>query len=217
VYLGRHGTLSILSLYLSTTHHVYLIDIHTLGTHAFTTRHPTNSLSLKTILESAITPKVFFDLRNDSDALYSLHQTSLAGVHDLQLMELATRPFSKRFLAGLAKCIRNCGTIPAAVRVEWQRSKELGACLFDPGRGGRYEVFNERPLNAEIIRYCARDVALLSELWREYSAKMKPPGLNVGMSNFWTDRVRVETEKRVRLSQSEGYNGHTAEMALGPW
>ena len=210
VHLGRHGTLSILSLYLSTTRHTYLIDIHTLGTPAFTTTNPNHSL--KTLLESPTHPKVLFDLRNDSAALFHHHQISLANPHDLQLMELATRPplHSKRYLAGLTKCIRHCPRISPAVKADWQRSKEVGHRLFDPAQGGRYEVFNDRPLCDEIVQYCARDVTLLPELWREYTGKL-------GRSAVWRGKVREETEARVRASQRGDFVGHSQAMALGPW
>ena len=47
-------------------------------------------MSLKAILESPKTPKVFFDVRMDSDALYALFGVKLAGIIDLQLMEVAS-------------------------------------------------------------------------------------------------------------------------------
>jgi exonuclease 3'-5' domain-containing protein 1 len=61
--------------------------------------------TLKGILESDSIPNVFFDIRNDSDALFSHFGISIAAVHDIQLMELATRNFSKRCISGLSKCI----------------------------------------------------------------------------------------------------------------
>ncbi|KAL8948658.1 MAG: hypothetical protein Q9222_005169 [Ikaeria aurantiellina] len=83
----------------------YLIDIHTLGGRAFTTIDPNTAQTLKAILESDGIPKVFFDVRNDSDALYAHYGIKLAGIKDLQLMELATRAFNKKFVNGLSKCI----------------------------------------------------------------------------------------------------------------
>lgn len=48
-------------------------------------------MSLQSILESPKTPKVFFDVRTDSDALFAQFGIKLAGIIDLQLMELASR------------------------------------------------------------------------------------------------------------------------------
>jgi exonuclease 3'-5' domain-containing protein 1 len=59
-----------------------LVDIYTLGDKAFPTIGA-GGRTLKGILESDSIPKVFFDVRNDSDALFSHFQIRLAGIHDL--------------------------------------------------------------------------------------------------------------------------------------
>ena len=51
---------------------MYLIDITTLGRDAFNDVGSYRR-SLRNILESSEILKVFFDIRNDSDALYSLY------------------------------------------------------------------------------------------------------------------------------------------------
>ena len=71
IALGRHGSISILSLYITPTKKTYLIDIHSLGEAAFSTTANCGTL-LKTVLESSTIPKVVFDIRNNSDALFSL-------------------------------------------------------------------------------------------------------------------------------------------------
>jgi exonuclease 3'-5' domain-containing protein 1 len=90
VNLSRHGTISILQIHISPLHQTYLIDTHTLASTAFTTPSATTNLTLKHILESATTPKVLFDVRHDSVALFALFHIRLAGVTDLQLMELGS-------------------------------------------------------------------------------------------------------------------------------
>ena len=140
VKLGRHGSISIISLYVASTKKIYLIDIHRLGKTAFSTTN-SSATSLKTILESPTIPKVIFDIRNDSDALFSHFEISVNGIQDLQLMELATREGSRDFVAGLAKCIEKESPISAATKAEWQRRKEGAIRLYDPRKGGRYEVF----------------------------------------------------------------------------
>jgi len=104
VALSRHGSVSILQLHVSPKDRTFLIDIHSLGETAFSTTG-TSGQTLKGILESDTIPKVFFDVRNDSDALFSHYGIKLVCVHDLQLMELATRSFSRRCVNGLTKCI----------------------------------------------------------------------------------------------------------------
>lgn len=95
VNLSRHGSISIIELHYQTPSHpenthTYLIDIHLLGFSAFSTPSA-EGVSLKSILESPKIPKVFFDIRTDSDALYAQFGIKLAGIIDLQLMEVASR------------------------------------------------------------------------------------------------------------------------------
>ncbi|KAG5815044.1 hypothetical protein H9Q71_002937 [Fusarium xylarioides] len=88
-YIGHETRISIMQIYNAMSHHVYLIDVYWLSAMTFwrVNRHMT---SLKSILESEDIIKVFFDVKQSSDALYSEFKIKLAGVHDLQLMELAT-------------------------------------------------------------------------------------------------------------------------------
>jgi len=212
VKLGRHGSISIVSLYIAPIKKIYLIDIHRLGKTAFSTTNR-SATSLKTILESPTIPKVIFDIRNDSDALFSHFQISVNGIQDLQLMELATRKGSKDIVAGLAKCIENESPISAAAKEEWRRTKEGASQLFEPKKGGRYEIFNDRPIKPEIIEYCARDVALLPGLYNVYNAKLRLP-----REAIWQTRVRKATKDRIKLSQSPGYDGHsTWKKIRAPW
>ncbi|KAK0612665.1 ribonuclease H-like domain-containing protein [Bombardia bombarda] len=206
INLSRHGSISILQVFVLPSRQTYLVDIHTLGDKAFSTQGA-NGRTLREILESDATPKVFFDIRNDSDALYSHFHIKLAGIQDLQLMELATRTFSRKFVNGLAKCIERDSPLSTDERVAWKAVKEKGAKLFAPERGGTYQVFNERPLSEEIRLYCAQDVQFLPRLWSHYDAKL---------TKTWETRVREVSNDRVTLSQSSDYNGKGQHMALAP-
>ena len=55
-------------------------------------------------------------------------------------MELTSRKGSKDFFAGLAKCIKKDSPVSTEVKVEWQRTKEGASRLYDPVKGGRYEM-----------------------------------------------------------------------------
>jgi exonuclease 3'-5' domain-containing protein 1 len=125
-------------------------------------------------------------------------------------MELASRTGSRKFVSGLAKCIEKESPISAVAKTEWRLTKERGRGLFAPEKGGRYEVFNERPLDPAIIQYCKQDVALLPGLYAVYSAKLQQPG-----RAFWRVHVRETTKNRIKLSQSPGYNGNSTSKALG--
>ncbi|KAH8621997.1 ribonuclease H-like domain-containing protein [Alternaria alternata] len=207
INLSRQGTISVLQLFILPTNRTYIVDIHTLGDAAFLTC-ATNGKTLKSILESDTIPKAFFDVRNDSDALYSHFDIGLAGICDIQLMELATRSFSKRCVNGLARCMERDLSMTTREKQIWMSTKETGIKLFAPERGGSYEVFNIRPMPEAIRQYCMQDVQFLPRLWQHYSSKLTPR---------WARRVEDAAKDRIKLSQSSGFVGQGRHMALGPW
>jgi exonuclease 3'-5' domain-containing protein 1 len=208
VSLGRHGTISILQVLVPPSRTVHLLDVHILGSLVFSTKS-SNGINLKNILESSEYPKVFFDLRNDSHALYAHFGIKLNCVIDVQLLEFGTRPRPGRFLKGLAKSIAEGSGLGYQQIREWQASKELGHDMFDPNKGGSYEVFNHRPLDGAIVEYCARDVLLLPVLLQVYACRLKGRG---GLAQ----NIQLEAEYRVALSQRADFNGRGQHMALGP-
>lgn len=168
VNLGRNGSISILSLYALHKKTIYLVDVYKLGKAAFSNPEPGEHTSLRAILESPSIKKVLFDVRNDSDALFSHYNIRLDGIQDLQLMELATRSGPKKYVAGLAKCIERDSPISDLRKAEWKRRKDEVTKSFDPGKGGSYEVFNKRPMTPDIRDYCAADVSQLLGLYSTY-------------------------------------------------
>ncbi|KAH8749593.1 ribonuclease H-like domain-containing protein, partial [Hyaloscypha finlandica] len=207
VNLSRHGSISILQVHFSPNNRTYLIDIHILGDAAFSTAGASGQ-TLKGILESDSIPKVFFDVRNDSDALFSHFGIKLASVHDIQLVELATRSFSRRCVNGLTKCIERDISLTGSEREAWKETKEKGLNLFAPERGGSYDVFNARPLAKDLLLYCIQDVHFMPRLWQHYNSKM---------SVRWAAKVQQATRERVALSQTATFNGKGQHMALGPF
>ena len=95
-----------------------------------------------------------FDVRNDSDALYTQFGISMAGIHSIQLMELATRTFSKRCVNGLSGCIDRDAAMTSSKEIIWTSVKEKGLKLFAPEHGASYEVSNIRRLAEEVRAYC---------------------------------------------------------------
>lgn len=211
IWLGRHGSISIMSLYLFPKKRVYLIDIHRLGTEAFNIVNGKGK-SLKYILESSVILKVLFDVRHDSDALFSHYNISLDGIRDVQLMEYGTRKGPKDFLAGLGRCVEKDSMLSAAEKRAWMLTKENARRLFDPALGGRYEIFNERPIPPVIAKYCAGDVTLLPDLFNTYNAKLLRPG-----EEYEVVRVLEATKEWIKLSQSPTFDGTSTTNARGPW
>ncbi|KAK4502453.1 hypothetical protein PRZ48_005878 [Zasmidium cellare] len=204
--LGRHGTLSIITILVQPLETTYLIDVTTLGKETFTIKGH-GGLTLKTILESPNIIKVFFDVRNDSDALYSLYGIHLKAVEDIQLFEFASRTYDKRYVNGLAKCIERHLQLPFAEQQQWQRGKDQGRRLFDPKLGGSYAVFDKRPLTKAMMEYCAQDVVHMPRLRELYLNKL---------CDAWYVKIKAETEARIRLSQTKTYDGKGDWKKFGP-
>ncbi|KAF1973091.1 hypothetical protein BU23DRAFT_465984, partial [Bimuria novae-zelandiae CBS 107.79] len=213
--LCREGSISILTLLIDTgtpTRRVCLVDVHALGAQAFNTAGAKKK-TLKDILQDVNIPKVFFfDVRNDSDALFAHFGVALEGVEDIQLMESATRKTtaSRKTLNGLARCIGDSEFLLSSGQglTSWKLVKEKGGRLFKAEHGGSYEVFNKRPIPKDIMDYCVADVQYLPEL-RE---KFWP-----GQASRWQDLIREEPKKRVAASQQPNYQPHGRNKALSPW
>lgn len=141
IALGRHCSISILSIYVAPAKKTHLIDIHSLEA-AFLAITKSGT-SLKTVLEASTIPKVVFDIRDVSDSLFNLFQISVNGIKDLQLMELASRTGSRKFVSSLSKCIEQDSPISAAATTERNLTKVRGRRLFAPERGGHDDVLNE--------------------------------------------------------------------------
>ncbi|KAK4901079.1 hypothetical protein LTR49_027316 [Elasticomyces elasticus] len=203
--LSRSGTLSLVTILLEPERAVYLVDVTTLGRDAFTVAGA-DGRTLKAVLESRDIVKVFFDIRNDSDALFGLYEIHVDGIEDLQLMELASRNFSKRNVNGLAKCIERDSTIPFVERRRWQVVKDNGKNLFGPQRGGSYAVFDQRPLSKDILEYCTQDVTFMPHLRDLYRRKL---------CDAWWRKIETETDGRIQLSQSPTFRGKGQHMAQG--
>ena len=154
----------------------------------------------------------FYDVRNDSDALYNLYGISLNNVYDLQLLELAnrlSRGKNARFLNSLEKSIEEYLVIGR----DWRAIKEQGVGLFAPSRGGRYEILEKRPLDPRLVAYCEQDVTVLFNLATALRKQMGMTGRD------WELRVYVASISRVALAWNPRYIGDASgpRKALAPW
>lgn len=175
VSLSRNGELCLLEIHVHHRQHqrTYIIDTCTLKDLAFTSMSTDRRTSLKSILEDSKVPKVFFDVRMDSDALYGQYRIAMAGVIDLQLMELASRMNTSGWTDGRVKGLKVCLALDAEMdadeRDRVQAVKARGKRLFAPEDGGSYEVFRARPLTEEMVGYCVVDVAYMPSLYENYN------------------------------------------------
>lgn len=142
--------------------------------------------------------QLFFDVRNDADALFNIYEVELSNVYDLQLLDVASRRSRNipvRFVCGLTKCIELYVSPPSA----WKEAKETGNRLFSPEKGGSYAVFEKRPMDPRIREYCAQDVALTFQL----EAAMKKTIVGEG----WEERILLGSANRLAESKRSDYDG----------
>ncbi|KAJ8132956.1 hypothetical protein O1611_g672 [Lasiodiplodia mahajangana] len=207
--LSRFGTISLLTVLVYPGPGLempYIVDIHTLRSTAFSTIGSCGK-SLRDILESPQILKVFFDVRNDSDALYAHYGIKLQGILDVQLMESACQPttYSRRYIRGLSKCTEEI--LHGREQLQWKLDKENGERLWNPQKGGSYSVFNARPLSNSISSYCVGDVRYLPRLYEKCRRG----------TVRWRDLVAQELQKRVSLSQTANYQPNGPGRTFSPW
>lgn len=206
VDLVRRGPVAIMQMLLPPDPMVYLIDVLVLGREAFTIGDE-NGNNLQSVLESTSVPKVFFDVRNHSDALFHHFQIKLQCVVDLQIIEFAIRDAPGRYLKGLVKCLAETSASLPLRSHDWYRKQEAGRRFFDPRKGGSHDVFLRRPLPEAIIEYCERDVLLLPSLLSIYTKRLKK-GIAMQLPQITIGRVaRTHTAK---------FNGQGRQITIGP-
>jgi len=200
VKLCRHGALCLVQMTCSDDPTlVYVLDIHLLGKRAFTMMTP-DGTSMKGILEDVNIRKVWFDPRNDVDALYHQFGIMPRGIFDLQLAEVAdrrNRGLNVHFVQGLYKCLTQCPALQNEQKVFAQKINDLGKSLFEPQNGGNYEIFQQRPLNPVILVYAAHDSRYMLLLYEQYLSSI---------GEHWAPRVEVAGEERSRWCLNPVYS-----------
>jgi len=199
VKLCRHGALCLVQMTCSDDPQlVYVLDVHVLGKRAFTMQTPQGT-SMKALLEEQNIRKVWFDPRNDVDALYHQFGITPRGIFDLQLAEVANRRnrgLNVHFVQGLYKCLTQCPALQSEQKVFAERINTLGKSLFEPQNGGNYEIFRHRPLNPVILVYAAHDSRYMLVLYEQYVQSI---------GQRWVSRVLRAGDQRGRWCFSRDF------------
>lgn len=206
VNLSRHGSISLIQIHVPSHEHVFIVDIHIMGKQAFEISS-SRGKTLKNVLESQTIKKYLFDVRNDADALYALFSVQLAGVVDVQLLELASRKGHKHIVAGLATCMEQERVLPLPALLEWQTTKKCVHRLLDPRSGGAWDIFNLRPLPQVLVDYCVGDVQFLPILASVYKSRL---------SNHWSKKAQAETAQRLKDSRGANYEPQGRKKIFAP-
>eukprot|EP00929_Paragymnodinium_shiwhaense_P123798 TRINITY_DN9807_c0_g1_i1.p1 TRINITY_DN9807_c0_g1~~TRINITY_DN9807_c0_g1_i1.p1 ORF type:complete len:510 (+),score=86.28 TRINITY_DN9807_c0_g1_i1:190-1719(+) len=197
--LCRNGPLRLLQMSCSDDPTlVYVLDVFVLGQRTFTLQTP-NGTCMKSLLENEQIRKVWFDPRNDVDALYHQFRIMPTGIFDLQLAEVATRRmrnYSVQYVSGLNRCIAQCTAVESDQKAFANRINDLGKRMFEPQNGGTYEVFRKRPLNPVILVYAAHDSRYMFALYEQYTSNL---------DESWIRRVLQAGTDRAILAFNEQY------------
>jgi exonuclease 3'-5' domain-containing protein 1 len=213
VDLGRHGQTTDMAIYDSTNDEAWLVDILALGVDAFTTYDVNRRLTLKMLLESKNTWKAAWDVRNDSDALFSGFGIRLASVLDVQLLEARIRlnqyPFENRRRA-YDRAALEYSIMPQEYRTSWSNVKREGSALYKSSEGGSIRVWTRRPLPQALIEYMVGDVLRMNDVLEV---------LQEGLQKALADEVKRETARAVAETWSPNFNprGSSDTKTRTPW
>jgi exonuclease 3'-5' domain-containing protein 1 len=209
---GRNSNLNFIQVKSASLDKTWLLDVQVLGAKIFDTPSTTGKKrTLGQICEDEKIPKVFFDVRADSDSIYGHLNVHLKGVIDLQVMELATRQDSRVYLHGLDRCISKLpdNKLPRLAAQAWNGVKSIGKryCTM----AGGYGAFDERPIADELRDYAVNDATLMPILFTYYSSS-KMLAEDEGLMRL----VLKISADRVTRSISPEYGGNTRAHRFGP-
>merc|ERR1711964_544767 len=203
VKLCRHGELCLAQfcLYIDPCT-VYVLDVYKMGKDCFTLMNQ-SGMSIKGIMEDESIRKVWFDPRNDADALYHQFGIESRGIFDLQLAEVAerrSRGLGVRYVQGLFKTLAACQhpELTEQHKTFAEKIDILGKNLFEPDNGGTYEVFRQRPLHPIILVYAAHDARHMLMLYETLMTSL-PTGwfqrildASLARGSWWRHETHVE-------------------------
>lgn len=227
--LGRNGTLSTVQIYPENGETVYIVDFTTMGATALAEvedgvpsfkqvlESPRKKVRASGIVASKLAElneslnQIVFDVRADANALFFHYGVRLAGVYDLQLLDVAVHYSQCLFLfrlSGLKKCFADYGLQQG----DCLAIKSAGQQLFAPSEGGDPSIWDVRPLDPVLLTYAAQDVVSLFDL--EGSMRR---GLPRGKGKTtWDKRILKESAARVAFAQTKSYRPQGKENALPP-
>jgi len=211
VKLCRHGALCLMQIVCdSDPACVHVIDVAVLGKNAFDIESR-NGTSLRSLLEDDKIVKSWFDCRNDTDALFHQFGIMPKRIFDIQVADVLIRrnkTLSVKYLIGLTKAISIYVDRINDSEMNFAREiSERGKGLYDPARGGAFEVFAERPLQSTLLIYSAFDSRHLLSLFKSTSNKLDGYTQSGGdLVDNMVEKVFKESQKRAGEAFSETYS-----------
>ena len=194
VSLSRKGELTILSI--ATRNKAYIFDVFKIGEAIF-------SSGLREILQDNSQEKLMFDCRQDSDALWHQFNVKLAGVLDLQLLEImyrressgsASKPSSYTKRSQKTDGVENVNGYRRCLELyvedeNFTKAKDEGSTRLRRDNN----TWKNRPLPETLIQYCFVDTMGMFKLYDK---------MNHILSGKERSRLLVASEKYVDFYRS---------------
>jgi len=186
---GKDGTLATIQVtFASITCTAFILDVLALKRELFDRPGP-DGRTFKAILEDPSILKVWFDVRQDSAAIFWQYDIKMEGVIDLQLMENGARGEARRYLYGLDTCFIHLNLNPGE-QERARDTKKQGKDFCD----GDFTKWRIRPLPTVLLDYAAGDTVYMPYLYTTYLARLQE-------FPYWQDVILVESMKRVKKFQ----------------
>jgi exonuclease 3'-5' domain-containing protein 1 len=178
VDLGKLGKTSLFQMTISSLNRTWVFDVTVLGKSVFNTMG-SDGQSIRGILESMEIYTVWWDVRNDQNALFFHYQVILnfSSTVDLQTLEQATRTSGginkhMKYRAGLGDVVAmeglKCGKMSQEEADEWTKTKTQGKNHFKTNPDG-WGVFEQCPLPEFVMKYAGQDTVHISMLYEVYT------------------------------------------------
>ncbi|XP_069105210.1 uncharacterized protein [Argopecten irradians] len=202
---GRSGDLTIITI--ATPKKVYIFDVQQLGQRVFDS-------GLRDILEDKTKEKLMFDCRRDADNLLHQQKVQLAGILDLQLLDVMNRNSrasesdeeeeSRRsarvddvqLLNGILRCIEVY--VKDEAMIESKKRCQIQII-------GDSHAWKTRPLSENLKKYCCVDTAALFILYKKLKSSEENHSRLLVASERYADTFRCWPEKAYGVFQAHPY------------
>jgi exonuclease 3'-5' domain-containing protein 1 len=205
VQLCRSGQICLGQFHETGSDVVYIVDFIALP-QAFS--YKWKKISLKSLMEDPSFLKVFFDPRNDVDALAHQLGSIPENVLCLQVAECAFRKSTGlrvNYVFGLKRVLEKHLEIDESKKKAIGVIKNMGNTFFNNGTD--FDIFLKRPLSKELLCYSAIDVAFFDDLKQTLFDPLAPN---------YKKRVMKASKKRVFDHQNEDYRPYGPEKRFAP-
>ncbi|EXL98185.1 hypothetical protein NOF04DRAFT_6595 [Fusarium oxysporum II5] len=188
-----------LHLFIPSNRTLCTVNVRKLGDAAFSVVGNSET-SLRVLLESTNIPKVGFDIRDISRILFHRFKVSLGRVHDIQLLELASRNDGqqKKFLSGLTSCIEQAISNEDPGKFRWHNPDDAKDLRF-------YQEFGHAPY------WIMKRVEIFPVLWEVYNTKLSKP-----KNAVWLHLAKQESEQRIHDAMKKRRKARTEKQSWGP-